>query len=215
LREFPLARFAAQFWIRYAGAIQDHEKNVLESLILELLNPRNECFANWVRICDPDTPSKPPDYRKPLEDIAPPLYYASLSGSLGITKLLLNNGADGNAFGGKQGDALHAAAFRGHEAVVRLLLDNKLVIDRQIRTFGTVLQAAAAEGHEAVVRLLLENGADVNAQGREHDTTLVAVVKSGNETLLRMLLENGGDVNAQSRGKHYALETAAGLYGGR
>ena len=89
-------------------------------IILELLDLRNECFANWVRICDPDEPLKPPDYRKLLENIAPPLYYASLSGLLGVTKLLLDRGADANALGGEQGDALHAAAFHGHETVVRL-----------------------------------------------------------------------------------------------
>jgi ankyrin repeat protein len=71
--------------------------------------------------------------------------------------LLLEKDADVNAQGGLYGNALQAAAARGHEGIVKLLLEKDA--DAQGRYYGNALQAAAAGGHEGIVKLLRENGA--------------------------------------------------------
>jgi ankyrin repeat protein len=48
---------------------------------------------------------------------------ASVRGYDKVVQLLVDNGADVNAQGGKYGNALYAASGRGYEEVVQLLLE--------------------------------------------------------------------------------------------
>ena len=82
-----------------------------------------------------------------------------------IMKLLLQNGAEVNAEGGKYGNALQAASFRGNSVIVKLLLENGAEVNAKGGMFGNALQAALYIHNEAIVKLLLENGAEVNAEG--------------------------------------------------
>jgi ankyrin repeat protein len=63
-----------------------------------------------------------------------------------IVKMLLENGAEVNAEGGKYGNALHAASFQGHKAIVKLLLEK-----------GVEVNVAAMEGvsNPTVMKLLM------------------------------------------------------------
>ena len=83
-----------------------------------------------------------------------------------VVKLLLEKGADVNAFDKETGrTALLAASAHGHENVVKMLLVNGADVNlvAETSTFGTALQAASEHGHETIVKALLENGADMNA----------------------------------------------------
>jgi ankyrin repeat protein len=60
-----------------------------------------------------------------------------------IVKLLLENGAEVNAEGGKYGNALQAASFRGNEAIVKLLLENGAEVNAEGGEYGNALQAAS------------------------------------------------------------------------
>ena len=51
-------------------------------------------------------------------------------------KLLLENGADVNAVGGRFGSALYAASFRGSEAIVNILLENKAEVNAEGEEYG-------------------------------------------------------------------------------
>jgi ankyrin repeat protein len=66
-------------------------------------------------------------------------------------KLLLENGAEVNAQGGRYRNALHTAAESHHQ------------------------------GNEMIMKLLLENGADVNAKGGEYGNALQTASFKGNE----------------------------------
>jgi ankyrin repeat protein len=67
-------------------------------------------------------------------------------------KLLLDNGAEVSAQGGKYGNALQAASAGGHE------------VNAQGGKYGNALQAASSGGHEAIVKLLLDKGADARVE---------------------------------------------------
>jgi ankyrin repeat protein len=58
-------------------------------------------------------------------------------------KLLLENGAEVNAKGGKYGNALQAASLKDNEAIVKLLLENGAEVNAEGGEYGNALQAAS------------------------------------------------------------------------
>ena len=198
-RDFPLARFAAEYWIRYATLAQAHGEQTLDSLILQLLDSRDECFANWIRIYDPDAPWEPPNFTRNIETIAPPLYYMSLSGLVGATKILLERGADANELSRGRGNAAQAGASQGRGVVLRWLPGNGASVNCQGGECGNALVAAVSNGNEPVLTLLLENGADIERKGKEGHTPLTYAALKGNEAVVRLLIGKGANIEATNR----------------
>ena len=94
-------------------------------LIIEILLTEGHSSLNWIRIYDPEDPGglwKAPDLNSLSTDIHSPLYYASLAGLSKMVRILLDQGVDVNAGGGRFGNPLQAASFRGHDQVVQMLL---------------------------------------------------------------------------------------------
>lgn len=79
-------------------------------------------------------------------------------------QLLLDKGADINAFVGAYGNALQAASVYGREAIVQLFLEKGVGINAQVGYYGNALQAASASRHHVIVKLLLDKGADFTAE---------------------------------------------------
>ena len=87
-------------------------------------------------------------------------------GNLEIVKLLLANGADVAAQGGKYGTALQAALslpsivsysskkYKDHAAIAHLLLDKEADINSHGGLFGNPLQSASIGGFVELARLL-------------------------------------------------------------
>ncbi|KAJ7266802.1 hypothetical protein C8J57DRAFT_1718035 [Mycena rebaudengoi] len=134
---------------------------------------------------------------------------AARSGSLGMVQLLISQGANMNAEGGRYGNALQAASMGGHEAVTQLLLDQGANVNAQGGSFGNALTAASLFGHEAVVQLLLDRGADVNAQGGGYGNALQAASLEGHEVVVELLLNRGAEVNAVGSYHGTALQAAS------
>ena len=61
--------------------------------------------------------------------------------------------------GGHYGNALHAAATRGHKETVELLVSKGADVNLQGGHYGNALRAAAARGHKKMVELLISKGA--------------------------------------------------------
>ena len=70
-----------------------------------------------------------------------------------VVQLLLENGVDANAQGGRHSNALQAASTGGHEPVVQLLLEKGADVNTQRGFIGTSIHAASAGGHEMVALL--------------------------------------------------------------
>jgi ankyrin repeat protein len=218
--EFPLAGYAAMYWIQHTRAAQrDIDKTT--QLILRLFQS-SDAYINWIRLCDFDSFQRRfssersktvPNMSSSLEDVASPLYYAALMGLVEPARQLLDRGANVNAQEGGYGNALQAACERGQMAIVKLLLDHGADVNAEsrgyIRQGDTALQSASFWGYDAIVKLLLESGADVNAQGGQLHTALHAASLAGNEAVVRLLLNHGADVNAKGGIYHTALQAAA------
>ena len=139
-----------------------------------------------------------------------PLVAASTCGSETIITLLLDRGADVNAFGGLIfGHALQAASFHGYESIVKLLINRGAHInDRRVGN-DTALAAACERGHKSIVRFLLDNGADINAVGGGYGTALQAASERDHYSIVELLLERGANVNIQGGHFGQALQAAA------
>ncbi|KAH7201175.1 ankyrin repeat-containing domain protein [Fusarium oxysporum] len=201
-QDFPMARYAAEIWTGYAVLAQASE-DIARATVRFL--EEEVTFQRWARLYQPDrgwhyNPGPPQGSR---------LYYACFVGLVLPVQDLISKGADVNAQGGRYGNALQAAAFRGHEEIFRLLLDKGADVNAQGGRYGNALQAAAYGGHEEIVRLLIDKGADINAQGGEYSNALQAAILRGHEEIDRLLIDKGADINAQGGRYGNALQAAA------
>jgi len=83
-----------------------------------------------------------------------------------IVQLLLERGAEINA-GGRFGNALQAASYRGHKEFVQLLLERGADVHAEGGLYGNALQAASYGNDKEIVRILLEDGGEPREE--EHD----------------------------------------------
>ncbi|KAL8765444.1 MAG: hypothetical protein Q9209_007471 [Squamulea sp. 1 TL-2023] len=133
------------------------------------------------------------------DDVGSTLTAASLGGHDKVVRLLLDKGADVNAYGGYFGTALQTASARGHYKIVQLLLDKGADVNAQGGIYNNALQAASALGHYKVVQLLLDKGANVNAQGGHYGNALQAALQGGYSSIVQLLLDNGAKVRSKNR----------------
>ena len=213
LEEYPMAQFAARYWYHHYKNMVNPTSEI-DHFILRLFQRPKDSFATWVKLHNMDRPwDISIDFSLALDNIAGPVYYASLLGldqalyelinteklegiTVGAISLTSTSKASTlvNARGGSCGYALHAASAEGHEKVVQLLLDNGAEIDARVGKYSNALHVASAKGHEKVVQLLLDNGAEVNTQ---FDESLVNVLQAasagGHEKVVQLLLENGAE----------------------
>ena len=94
------------------------------------------------------------NFRRTLDDIPAPVYYASLLGLDQALHDLVNN------------EQLESTKIRALSPTSRSSVSKN--INAQGGRYGNALQAASGRGHEKAVQTLLDKGADVNAQGGEY-----------------------------------------------
>ncbi|KAF5332944.1 hypothetical protein D9758_017900 [Tetrapyrgos nigripes] len=202
-KQLPLVDYAAENWPNHVKNLQQLE-DPIKSLSLHLLTDTNRSCSQWFRATDKQTCV--------IEGSASPLYYASTISLSNIMLLLIEEGENINAQGGKYGTPLLAAVSMQNKDTVKLLLEKGADVNAQGGNYGTPLQATSFKGYEEIVKLLVENGADVNAQGGEYGTPLQAASFSGYEKVVKLLVEKGADVNAQ--GGEYGTPLQAASFSG-
>ena len=206
--EFPLAGYAAGFWMQHTRAV-GKALDPIKMLILELCLIPKEAHFNCCRLGYLEAAWGDFEPHRDIAELATPLYYATFTGANELVRLLQEKGADVNAKGGDYDNALQAASVGGHEAVVQLLLEKGADVNAEGGHYGNALQAASRGGHEAVVQLLLEKGADVSAEGGHFGNALQAASFGGHEAVVQLLLEKGADVSAVSGEYGNALQAAS------
>lgn len=216
LLQFPLACFAATQWYQYYEGCGE-ERVKVETLIVGMFLDKANAFATWVKLFDIDRPwDKKIDLERREDDIASPIYYASLLGLQDVLRAILADAARTgrllcivNATGGYYGCALQAAAVREHKAVVQILLDQGTDVDAQGGWYGSSLRAAAWRGNTSIIQLLLDRGADINLVAGPHGTALQAASERAHEAIVELLLERGADANIQGGLYGSALQAAS------
>ena len=157
-----------------------------------------------------------------------PLIKAARNGNLQIIELLLEKGANVNAFDLLGRNALYHAIFRGK--TMRLLLNEESdanaalrgATDREykkcvkpllkagahVNSSPQILIVSASRGDDGCLKLLFEAGADVNLCS-DSDTALHYAAKEGHASCTDLLLRAGADVNALGTDMKSPLMVAA------
>ncbi|KAH0556010.1 hypothetical protein GP486_006045, partial [Trichoglossum hirsutum] len=210
--EFPLVRYAAQYWTQHAR-VAGGDASVVQLLIMEFFLSKRDAYVTWLRIFDPDEPWKEPtlpgNLSENMKSPYTPLYLVSKVGLVESVKLLLEKGAEANAEDNSGTTALHMAAFNGHEEIVKLLIEKGADVNAKNSSGWTPLHRAAFNGDEDIVKLLFEKGADVNAKDGNGWTPLYRAVFNGHEGMVKLLLAEGAEVNARDSRGETALHVVA------
>lgn len=110
-----------------------------------------------------------------------PLHFAAFFGRSEAVKLLLERGAEVDAFGRgwMTGTALHSGVSRSHAEVTAILLEAGANPNARQSAGWTPVHAAAANGDLEVVELLLDRGADPEATNDEGRSVLDLATEKG------------------------------------
>ncbi|KAH8803296.1 hypothetical protein F5884DRAFT_903864 [Xylogone sp. PMI_703] len=213
LDRFPLAKYAAQYWIHHYRAAGKNTETI-DQLSRQLFISQ-DAYINWIRLFDIEEPWRyvTVSLLRNAENTPPQLYYASIANLVEPAKMLLENGANVNAKGGYYGNALQAAAYKGAVEMVMLLIKNGAHVSARGGRYATALLAATTQGHQNIVKILLEHGADVNMMDYSgifrSETALYAAASRGHEDIVQLLLEYGADADIRCGFYGCALQVAA------
>ena len=139
-----------------------------------------------------------------------PFHVAAAQNNIKAMDILLDKGADPNAYSFSQGVApIHLAVFNGHVDVVKKLLELGVELEVGNQAGASPLQMSVILGNSLIFKLLLEAGADPNFQDRSRFTALHTSAVTGKPKMARALVEAGADVNSlNSAGSTPLIEAA-------
>jgi hypothetical protein len=194
IQNFPLARYAAQYWVKHAQF--GNVASSIEDGMDRLFDADKPHFLTWLWIYDEDDHSSTPGMR-PSKPKPVPLYYAVLFGFRDLARRLLEIHPEHiNAQGGYHGTPLHASTSRGHVDLSSLLMDHLPDVDIRGIWNQTALHRAAREGYLEIGQQLFSRGASVNAQDNSGWTSLHSAAFRGKVEFAQLLLDHGAAVDA-------------------
>jgi len=213
LKDFPLARYASQYF-------GDHAEfgNVLSNIrygIDDLLDADKPTFATWlwVRKGKFNEPPKRPE--------GSPLYHVAGFGFRAMVDYLISKRPEDLSIGGPCGIPLHASLHNGHANVALLLLGHCVDVDVRGIEDRTPLHMAVNRGFLEVTRILVERGANINARDSSGRTPLHPTFDGISGTfddtyfdVVRYLLEHGADVDTEANTKQATPLHLASFHGG-
>jgi uncharacterized protein YjhX (UPF0386 family) len=207
IKNFPLAQYAAAYWVMHA-----HFENVasyIKAGMECLFDVDKSYFATWLWIYDGDG-GPPMSSMCPKRPEALPLYYAVRFGFWDLTKYLLaTHPEDVYVKGGYEVTPLHVAARLGYLAIFSLLVEHFPDVDISGQYDQTPLHRAARGGHIEIGQQLLDRGANVDASDEDGWTPLYIATVDGRLKLAQMLLERGAAVNTKSNLGNTPLHVAS------
>eukprot|EP00094_Tigriopus_californicus_P006606 TCALIF_06362-PA protein Name:"Similar to trpa-1 Transient receptor potential cation channel subfamily A member 1 homolog (Caenorhabditis elegans)" AED:0.12 eAED:0.12 QI:8/0.6/0.31/0.93/1/1/16/267/1355 len=138
-----------------------------------------------------------------------PLLLAVESGSVDITRHLLDFGANVNHFNKARVYPLHLACTIGSLEIVKLLLHRQATINCINSSYQTPLLVASAYNHVGIIEYLLKKGAKIEKRDRDNFTPLLLAGAEGNAEAVEVLLKHGANIYAQDREDKSILYWAA------
>ena len=191
LEQYPLLRYAAQYWAQHVRATND---SALDEKILYFLarKPNVESSTQAMLTTKSRITNWSQEYTRGLGGLC----IASMHGLQPICMKFLEQGADVDSTDLCGYTSLHYAAIHNYGSTVGLLLDHDASLDLKTTYHGrTALHWAAWHGHESVVQQLLGKGADTAARDQRGWTALHLAASGGHLPILRTLLETSKNVN--------------------
>ena len=190
---FPLARYAAQYWPTHAR-FENASSRIKDGMEC-LFDADKPHFATWLWIYNEDYGNSVFTTRS-RELGAVPLYYAAMLGFRDLAEHLIAKHPEHiNARGGKWVTPMHVAASAGHADVLSSLLENGADVDVQGRSDLTPLYPASRYGNLEAVQVLLDRRADINARGNHGQTPLSGALFEGRFEFARVLIKRGAKIN--------------------
>jgi len=195
IKDFPLARYAAQYWPDHARF--ENVSSFIKGEMEYLFDPDKPHFAAWLWIYNEDRGGDSMLTMSPKKPEAVPLYYAARFGFRDLTAhLLAEHPEDVRAKGGHQMTPLHASAFYGHVDIFSLLIDHFPNLDIPGYWDQTPLHRSSEGGHLEIGQRLLDRGANVNAGDDTNWTPLFIAAMDGRLESVRMLLDHGAAIDS-------------------
>ena len=211
MTEFPLAKYAAQYWFEHAR-FEGVSQHVVEGM-KHLFDRTKPHLSIWLWIHGPTEPfrKRHEQAEGPSPPCGTPLHYAAFCGLQDIAKTLANEHPhDVNARSFNDASApLHFASDNGHADLARMLVERGADVSAQKKDGSTALHLASRNGHVDLARMLVERGANVSPQTEDGSTGLHLASDNGHVDLARMLVERGADVSARNEYRSTALHLAS------
>ena len=210
IENFPLARYAAQYWVTHAK-FEDTSSRIKNGMEC-LFDADKPHFATWLWIFDEDDEEGSMSTKCPKKPEAVPLYYAARLGFRDLTEhLIAEHPEHVNARGGSEVTPMHAAALAGHADILSLLLEHNADVDGRGNFGQTPLHRASWNGNVEAGQCLLDHGADINARNNRDWTPLFPAAVEEHVEFARMLLERGASINVHDNSHrrtslHWAVE---------
>jgi hypothetical protein len=201
IKSFPLALYAARFWVTHARV--ENVSSRIKDGMQRLFDADKPHFATWIWIYNKDSPpgGRTMFTMHPKKPETVPLYHAATFGLRDLAEhLITEHPEQANVRGGKHETPMHAAVDAGHTDIISLLIEHGADMEARSTNIndGTPLNLAARGGRLEVGQCLLDRGADINAQDRYLCTPLIHAAIVGHVEFARMLLERGAVIDAQS-----------------
>jgi ankyrin repeat protein len=208
----PLARYAAQYWVRHAQF-----EDVVSCIkgVEYLFDLNKSYFAAWRRLYDIDIK---PSYESVFYQLSfkskpqgnTSLYYAALCGfTYLVEQLIIKYPQHVNATGGYYRTPAVAALAGRHFELAQVLHRNGSSVEPRGNFENNPLHSAAYYGDLEMVQVLLDYGVDANAQNNPRCTPLDCVSRN-DPRVARLLIERGADPNLRGWSGftplHHALE---------
>ena len=193
IENFPLARYAAQYWPTHAR-FQNASSRIKDGMEC-LFDADKPHFTTWLWIYDEDwdpsmatvSPEKPK---------AVPLYHAARLGFRDLADhLIAHHPEHVNARGGWEETPVNVAMGEGHTDILSLLLEHGADADGRDMSGQSPLYRASRRGNLEAGQCLLDRGADINAGNGAGQTPLSGAVYEGHIEFARMLLKRGAKID--------------------
>jgi ankyrin repeat protein len=204
LQKFPLAEYAAEFWVNHA--LFEGVSQSAEEAMMQLFDTSKSHLAAWLWIYDPYRPERQHErLERPSPPLGTPLHYAAFYGLQPIMKALAIEHAQDVNSRRFHNDAtpLHLASRNGF--VEKFLNQWRQVAGTRVSEKQwltplrqTPLHQASQSGSLEVARLLIDHGADLEVQDKHGNTPLHEASMSESVEIARLLLELGAATTAQN-----------------
>ena len=215
LEKWPLAEYAAKYWVDHA-LFEGVSQNVEDGL-KQLFDPRKAHLAVCVWIYDPyelwGSYRRP---ERPLQHLKTYLHYAAFWGFHFIVKFLVIECSQNVGSRGFSNNVtpLHLASGRGHVKTTHMLIELGASVMAQDEYGETPLHSASHLPNVELVRMLIERSTNLAAQDKNGETPLHLALQYGNVEVARMLIERGADLEVQNKDGMTPLHVASCYAGG-